>query len=99
MEMCQSSCTKAPPRLEKAPAAMVAAQEAVVNFEAELQEGLQRLEELKANWSTWFHSSDLPEPKIRKSWPLSSRKMFTRQMGQEESVGNRRIQPRSQGMK
>ena len=34
-------------RLEKARAAVVA-QEAVVRFEAELQEGLQRLEDLKA---------------------------------------------------
>ena len=32
----------------KVRAAVVAAQEAVVRFEAELQEGLQRLEELKA---------------------------------------------------
>ena len=39
--------------LEKARAAVVAAQEAVVRFEAELQEGLQRLEELKVAAIVW----------------------------------------------
>ena len=45
---------------------MVATHEAVVNFEAELQEGLQRLEVLSTNWSIRFHPSDLPEPNLRK---------------------------------
>ena len=44
VEDCQGYCTRASRRLEKARAAVVAAQEAVVRFEAELQEGLQRLE-------------------------------------------------------
>ena len=48
VEDCQGYCTRATRRLEKARAAVVAAQEAVVRFEAELQEGLRRLEELKA---------------------------------------------------
>ena len=47
-EVCQAYCTRAARRLEKARAAVVAAQEAVARFEAELQEGLQRLEDLKA---------------------------------------------------
>ena len=47
-EDCQACCTWAARRLEKAHAAVVAAQEMVVRFEAELQEGLQRLEDLKA---------------------------------------------------
>ena len=48
VEDCQAFCTPAARRLEKACAAVVAAQETVVRFEAELQEGLQRLEDLKA---------------------------------------------------
>ena len=49
VEDCQGFCTRASRRLEKARAAVVAAQEAVVRLEAELREGLQRLEELKAS--------------------------------------------------
>ena len=45
-EDCQAYCTRAARRLEKARAAVVAAQEAVVRFEAELKEGLQRVEDL-----------------------------------------------------
>ena len=47
-EDCQAYCTRAARRLEKARAAVVAGQGTVVRFEAELQEGLQRLEDLKA---------------------------------------------------
>ena len=48
VEDCQAFCARAARRLEKARATVVAAQETVVRFEAELQEGLQRLEDLKA---------------------------------------------------
>ena len=48
VEDCQGYCTWAARRLEKARAAAVADEEAVVRFEAELLEGLPRLEEIKA---------------------------------------------------
>ena len=60
---------------------MVAAQEAVVNFEAELQEGLQRLEEFKTNLSMWS-----PIRSARGSHGIV--KMFTSQMGQEDPSGS-----------
>ena len=47
VEDCEEYCTGAKRRLEKAREAAKAAQEAVARFEQELQEGLQRLEELR----------------------------------------------------
>ena len=48
VEDCQQYCSRAKRRLEKAQEAAKIAQEAVVRFEAEFQDGLRRLEELKA---------------------------------------------------
>ena len=48
MEDCEEYCTRAKRRLEKARETAKAAQEAVARLEQEFQEGLQRLEDLRA---------------------------------------------------
>ena len=48
VEDCEEYCTRAKRRLEKARETAKAAQEAAARFEQELQEGLQRLEDLRA---------------------------------------------------